>query len=186
MNKRELRDILIKQGIQCKSVGQIAAILSAATMPDTDEITNEQAEFIASVLHFMNKKGMSLPQAVEYVLSGKGDEFSAEDQLAEAVASGQNQIDTALADILHGQVHGKAIQYQQTFFPLFAAAVNSEAVNSSPEVLASIKLAEELLCGRKGGNSSFFTMAVVGAARKNLLPSSQPQTGLSLVGVSEA
>lgn len=182
ITKQELK----KRLIGCQSVGEINAIIQAAGLPDEVEL-NEEVVRIIETTYALIKQNIPLGQAVEYAKTGQlppEPEPEMEGLLAQQAASGADFKNLELSSILQDDVLQQATEYSQVFFPLFAAAINSEAVLTSPEVTQSIDTAKRIILGNRIGTTgrSFLHQAIFKAASKNLLP----QSPLKMAGLLAA
>lgn len=185
ITKQELK----KRLTGCQSVGEINAILQAAGLPDEVELSDEVAGLV-EVAYSLIKQGIPLAQAIEYARSGQmpEPEINMESLLiaqAQAGADFKNHTETA---ILQEDVTNSAKRYLQAYYPLFAAAINSEAVLTDPEVTQSMDAARKMILGDRIGSNgkTFLQQAVIGAASKNLLPQLQPVKAVLSAGQSAA
>lgn len=180
---------LKKRLVGCQSVGEITAILQAAGLPDEVELSDEVATLVENA-HALIKQGFALGQAIEYAKTGllpPEPEPEMEGLLIQQAASGADFKNQLAASILQEDVLQQATEYSQVFFPLFAAAINSEAVLTSPEVTQSIDTARRIILGNRVGTTgkTFLHQAIFGAASKNLLPQSPQKTAGLLGGQSD-
>jgi hypothetical protein len=173
----------------CQSVGEITAILQAAGLPDENDLSNEAAVIVENA-YALIKQGFPLGQAVEYAKSGElppEPEPEMEGLLAQQAASGADFKHQLAASILHEDVLEQATEYSEIFFPLLAAAINSEAVLTSPRVTQSIDTARRIILGNRVGatGKTFLHQVISGAASKNLLPQSPQRTAGLLAAPSD-
>jgi|GEM_PF-3979829 len=171
---------LKKRLVGCESVGEINAILQAAGIVDVADISEEVAQLVEKV-YALTKLGYSLGEAVQY---GKSGQFPPEPEpemeglIAQQAASGADFKNELSASILQEDVLQHATEYSQLYYPLLAAAINSEAVLKSPEVTQSIETARRIILGSRAGatGKTFLHRAILGAASMNLLPQSPTKT----------
>jgi len=185
ITKQELK----KRLVGCQSVGEITAILQAAGLPDEVELNDEVSRLVENA-YALIKQGFALGQAVEYALTGQlppEPEPEMEGLLAQQAASGADFKHQLAASILHEDVLEQATEYSEIFFPLLAAAINSEAVLTSPRVTQSIDTARRIILGNRVGatGKTFLHQVISGAASKNLLPQSQAKTAGLLAAQSD-
>ncbi|MBN3948443.1 MAG: hypothetical protein HWQ38_19095 [Nostoc sp. NMS7] len=164
----------------CESVGQITAILQVAGLPDETELSEETARFVENA-YALIKQGYPLGEAVEYARTGQLPQEAEPDMeglLTQQSALGADFNHQLTAGILQDKVLQDAIQYSQAYYPLLAAAINSEAVLTSPEVAESIDVARKVILGSRVGatGKTFLQQVILGAASKNLLPQSPQRT----------
>lgn len=173
----------------CQSVGEINAILQAAGLADDVELTNEVVSLV-EVAYSLIKQGIPLGQAIEYARTGElppEPEADMQGLLAQQSAVGADFKNQVGAQILQEDVIQSATEYLQVYYPLFAAAVNSEAVLTSPEVSESINTARTMILGKRVGatGKNFLQQVITGAASSNLLPQQQQKTAGLLAGQSD-
>ncbi|PHJ69170.1 hypothetical protein VF14_03280 [Nostoc linckia z18] len=185
ITKQELK----KRLVGCQNVGEINVILEAAGYLGDIEI-NEEIAKIVETAYALIRQGIPLGQAVDYARTGDlppEPETDMEGLLVQQSASGADFKNQVGAAILEEDVMQSATEYLQVYYPLFAAAVNSEAVLTSPEVSESINMAKKIILGKRVGKTgkSFLNQVILGAASKNLLPQLPTRTAGLLAGQSD-
>ncbi|MEH1777167.1 hypothetical protein [Nostoc sp.] len=185
ISKQDLK----KRLVGCQSVGEITAILQAAGLPDDAELNDEVARFVENA-YALIKQGYPLGQAVEYAQTGHlppEPEMGMEELLSQQAASGADFKNQLGATILQEDVVQSATEYLQVYYPMFAAAINSEAVLNKPEVTESINTARRIILGNRigSGGKTFLQQVISGAASNKLLPQSPQRTAGLLAAPSD-
>jgi hypothetical protein len=153
------------------------------------ELTTEVVQLI-KIAYSLLKQNIPLAQAIEYARTGQlppEPEADMQGLLAQQSAVGADYKNQVIGEMLKEDAIQTSSEYLQVFFPLVAAALNSEVVLERPEVQESISNTRQLILGKRVGVSGkgFLQQVVTQAVSSNLLPQQPMKTAGLLVESSE-